>query len=205
MVKKSVLNKLSDQELKKYLQSNSRFTSDAVKLALEILKERGFTFSDEEITRINSLIETKIENEQKEILIDSNLVYTNHPEAKELFTKVFIISVSIFGSFIFGCYYLYRNCKILNKSNQKAILYLLIFGLISLVIDVISFPILYENREAITKTLRRIDFYTKYFENYFYLYIFLILRFIYSLAFIDILWRKFIGDDLKYKEKTDLI
>ncbi|QTV04954.1 hypothetical protein [Faecalibacter bovis] len=205
MVKKSVLNKLSDQELKKYLQSNSRFTSDAVKLALEILKERDFTFSDEEITRINSLIETKIENEQKEILIDSNLVYTNHPEAKELFTKVFIISVSIFGSFIFGCYYLYRNCKILNKSNQKAILYLMIFGLTSLVIDVISFPILYENREAITKTLRRSDFYTKYFENYFYLYIFLILRFIYSLAFIDILWRKFIGNDLKYKEKTDLI
>ncbi|MBS7332551.1 MAG: hypothetical protein KIG88_03010 [Weeksellaceae bacterium] len=205
MVKKSVLNKLSDQELKKYLQSNSRFTSDAVKLALEILKERGFTFSDEEIIRINSLIETKTENEEKEILIDSNLVYTNHPEAKELFNKVFIISVSIFGSFIFGCYYLYRNCKILNKSNQKAILYLMIFGLTSLVIDVISFPFLYEKREAITNTLRRSDFYTKYFENYFYLYIFLILRFIYSLAFIDILWRKFIGDDLKYKEKTDLI
>ncbi|MCL1672427.1 hypothetical protein [Elizabethkingia ursingii] len=48
MVKKSTLEKFSDTELKKYIAPESRFTPKAVQMALEILKERGHQFSDQE-------------------------------------------------------------------------------------------------------------------------------------------------------------
>lgn len=205
MVKKFVLNKLSDKELEKYIAPNSRFTSEAIKLAFEILNERSFTFSEEEMNRINSLIKTKIENERKENLLDSNLVYPNHTEAKELFTKTFIVGVSIFGTFVFGSYYLYCNFKILNKINKKAIIALLLFTGFSILVDVITLPFLHEHQEEITEVIRRNTIITRLHEKYFYLIISFLIRLIYSLTFIDFIWRKFIGKDLKYKEKTELI
>ncbi|HEX8017626.1 MAG TPA: hypothetical protein VF465_20535 [Flavobacterium sp.] len=60
-VKKSVLEKKSNRELEEYIQSESRFTPQAINYAFEILKSRGKEFSEEEIEIINSQINRTIE------------------------------------------------------------------------------------------------------------------------------------------------
>lgn len=60
-VKKSVLEKMSDFELEKYIKPETTFVPEATKIAFEILKKRGRQFSDEEIDSINLLINKKEE------------------------------------------------------------------------------------------------------------------------------------------------
>ncbi|WP_415326638.1 hypothetical protein [Chryseobacterium sp. MMS23-Vi53] len=52
MVKKNVLNKLSDFELEKYLKEGNQFTPEASEMAFDILKERGRIFTEQETTDI---------------------------------------------------------------------------------------------------------------------------------------------------------
>ena len=61
MVKKSVLAKLSDRELDKYLELNNRFVPEAVKMAFQILEERGRIFSADEKVNIQNIIQNKID------------------------------------------------------------------------------------------------------------------------------------------------
>ncbi|KAF5306516.1 hypothetical protein FQR65_LT18553 [Abscondita terminalis] len=56
--------KLSDQELKKYIAPESRFTPEAVQMALEILKERGLQFSNQEETLVQKIVQDKKEAEK---------------------------------------------------------------------------------------------------------------------------------------------
>lgn len=60
MVKKSTLEKLSDNELIMFLQPESRKVSHAIKFAKEILIERGHKFSEIEDKRIDELIKNKL-------------------------------------------------------------------------------------------------------------------------------------------------
>ena len=48
MVKKNVLNKLSNKELENYLKIENRFVPEAVQMAFEILEERGRIFTEVE-------------------------------------------------------------------------------------------------------------------------------------------------------------
>lgn len=200
MAKKSVLNKLSNQELEKYIVSNSRYTSSAIELAKEILKERGKEFSFEELKRIEQLI---FEKEKEEDLneFEPNLVEdeSNNEDLPRLFPKLFILFLSVEFSLIIGGYFLWKNDKYLN--HNKIIIPVMIFSIISLVIDFISLPILYENREAITEAVRRYDYILNFHEKYFYIILFFLIRFLYSLLFVDFMWNKYFGKDLRYKSK----
>ncbi len=77
-VKRSVLQKLSTNELNSYIKDDSRFVPEAIEMAFEILKnERNVQFSEIETTRIKNLISSKIiyhENEEKKNSFEPNLV-----------------------------------------------------------------------------------------------------------------------------------
>lgn len=100
MVNKSVLRKLSDTELEKYLKDGNRFVPEAVQVALEILKERGRTFTTEEETAVFQLIQRKKEaeelkrSEEKELWKDH---ITEDHNAIRLFPRdlIFIISITL--------------------------------------------------------------------------------------------------------------
>ena len=62
-VKKYILEQKSNRELEEYIQSESRFTPQAINYAFEILKSRGKEFSEEEIEIINSQINQTIERD----------------------------------------------------------------------------------------------------------------------------------------------
>lgn len=59
MVKRNVLEKMSDRELLQYLRSDSRFVVQALEIAFDILKKRNHQFSAVEVERIDQLIEAK--------------------------------------------------------------------------------------------------------------------------------------------------
>ncbi|WP_292010993.1 hypothetical protein [Chryseobacterium sp.] len=75
-VNKNILEKLSSEELEKYIQSDSRFVSMAVIYAFEILQSRGRTLTPEEQERYNALI---AENQ-----VHSPSIHPNHIKAANL-------------------------------------------------------------------------------------------------------------------------
>ncbi|WP_077415010.1 hypothetical protein [Chryseobacterium sp. JV274] len=56
MVNKSVLRKLSNQELEGYLKEGNCFVPETVQIAFEILEERGRVFSEQEKAAVQGLI-----------------------------------------------------------------------------------------------------------------------------------------------------
>ena len=58
MVKRKVLEKLSDIELEKYIKPESRFVPEAIEFAFDILKQRGRIFFFFLIGKIQNLIKT---------------------------------------------------------------------------------------------------------------------------------------------------
>ncbi|MNK09247.1 hypothetical protein D3C87_271990 [compost metagenome] len=63
MVKRSILEKLSDKELLRYTSEDTRSVPKAIEMAFDILKKRDYIFSETEIVRINQLIESKKKEE----------------------------------------------------------------------------------------------------------------------------------------------
>ena len=116
MVKKSVLQKLSDQELFRYLSPTNRSVPEAVRYAYDILRERGHAFTTEEHDRIEGIIKGKIEAEQYEALqrhknFDENLTFDE--DAVELYPNWGILVFSIlFGPFLASFLQFYNFLKI---------------------------------------------------------------------------------------------
>lgn len=83
MVKKKVLQGLSDRQLERYIASDSRYVSEAVELAFEILQSRNRMFTEEEILAVQALIDKKKEEEKSEELQDYRTIkdeyYTDDP------------------------------------------------------------------------------------------------------------------------------
>ncbi|CAH0163610.1 hypothetical protein [Chryseobacterium sp. Bi04] len=67
MVSKSVLRKLSDFELEKYIKEDNRFVPEAVSMAFEILVERGRIFTEEEKSAVQELIQSKKNAEEAKL------------------------------------------------------------------------------------------------------------------------------------------
>jgi len=116
-VKRSVLQKLSTNELNSYIKDDSRFVPEAIKIAFEILKnERNVQFSEIETTRIKNLISSKIiyhEKEKKKNSFEPNLVedIEENNEVPKLHTKTEIVfHSSVFFSFI-GAVLFYKRKK----------------------------------------------------------------------------------------------
>lgn len=118
MVKKSVLEKLSDKELEGFIQPGSRKVPKAKKMAYEILLERGRVFPEEEKIKVESLIEEQIQTEYQEDLtrrkaMDKQL--TDDQNAVALYTNFFIFVISIIFGVLYGFILAMINYIILKK------------------------------------------------------------------------------------------
>ena len=64
-VNKTVLEKMSSKELETYIKPESRFVPEAIEYAFEILKARGYEFSEADLERWNALKQKKVQSLQE--------------------------------------------------------------------------------------------------------------------------------------------
>ncbi|WP_426480252.1 hypothetical protein [Chryseobacterium sp. R2ACT005] len=144
MVNKSVLRKLSNQELEGYLKEGSRFVPEAVQIAFEILEERGRVFSEMEKTAVQQLIQNKKEEEEakrtEEVEVWKDHI-TEDPEAVKLYSRRTVFVSSVFFSPIPGSILLFLNLVKLKKYHASFLA--LAFGFLFLCFkNMFWFPIL---------------------------------------------------------------
>ncbi|VEE04446.1 Uncharacterised protein [Chryseobacterium gleum] len=112
MVNKSVLRKLSNQELEGYLKEGNRFVPEAVQTAFEIMEERGRVFSEMEKTAVQQLIQHKKEEEEakrsEEVETWKDHI-TEDPDAIRLYARMTIFVSSVLFSTIPGAILLALN------------------------------------------------------------------------------------------------
>lgn len=138
MVKRKALEKLSNIELEKYIKPESRFVSDAIEIAYEILKSRGRTFTEIENEQIQNLIQTKKDGEPKYDEINNNgwdKNYTEDENAIELYTNKLIWIYCLLVGVIFGSFLQVYNFIKLKKT--KAAIVTLVFGILYSTLQVI--------------------------------------------------------------------
>ncbi|MEN4760597.1 hypothetical protein ABEG63_09715 [Chryseobacterium sp. C39-AII1] len=112
MVNKSVLDKLSDKELQKYIQKDSRFTPKAIQIAFEILQERGTIFSQQEKNDILDVIQNRKNAEQTKLQEEKELWQehlTDDPAAVALYSRSTILVISFLFGTIPGSILLFLN------------------------------------------------------------------------------------------------
>ena len=138
MVKRKVLEKLSDIELEKYIKPESRFVPEAIEFAFDILKQRGRIFTETEVGQIQSLIKTKKDSEPKfeEIKNDGwDKNFTEDENAIELYTNKLIWIYCLLVGVIFGSFLQVYNFIKLKKT--KAAIITLVFGILYSTLQVI--------------------------------------------------------------------
>jgi len=117
---REVMSKKSDEGLMDYLTNFNKYTPDAIKAAVDELKRRGRSFSDEELNDINVNIQARVKAEsEEETLWTSNQwkksVVTDQ-DAPLLYSKGAIAAFSIIFSLIFGAVLLSSN---INDKKKK--------------------------------------------------------------------------------------
>ncbi|WP_295222997.1 hypothetical protein [uncultured Chryseobacterium sp.] len=145
MVQKKVLQKLTDPELERYLREDSRFTPEAIKLAAEILEERGRIFTDDEKFRIRELIKTKYEEEERKKLEQEELHkdhITEDPEAIRLHSRELIMLFGLCLGFISGAILLSLNLFKLKKYREGA--GIIFLGIAYSIIQYFGIQLMYE-------------------------------------------------------------
>ena len=138
MVKRKVLEKLSDIELEKYIKPESRFVPEAIEFAFDILKQRGRIFFFFLIGKIENLIKTKKDNEPKFEEIKNNgwdKNFTEDENAIELYTNKLIWIYCLLVGVIFGS--LLQVYNFIKIKNTKAAVVTLIFGIIYSTLQII--------------------------------------------------------------------
>ena len=132
-----MIEKLSDNELEKYIRPESRFVPESIQYAFDILKERGRIFSENESEQIQNLIASKKVDDIKPEPIKNNgwdKNITENESAIELYTNKLIWIFSVFFGVIFGTalqVYNYYKTK-----NYKALIATLIFGILYTAIQI---------------------------------------------------------------------
>lgn len=139
--KKSVIEKFDNETLKTYILNNGRFTKEAKLLAFQILNERKYNFSEDEIEFWNELKYNQIEEINKNKYVHpnyikaSNLMYLSGVLGllsyfifgilKGKFEGIFEIIISVGMTFLIA--------YLLKKGISKIryiLLFLLIFGVL---------------------------------------------------------------------------
>lgn len=146
MVKKSVLAKLSDRELEKYLEKDNRFVPEAVQIAVQILKERGRIFNDVEKADIQNIIQNKIDSEEQKLKDEQEDLkdhITDDPSAIALHSKTLIWTSSLFLGTLFGAILMALNFSTLNKYTSAILT--LIFGIIYVPFQYYAYQFIVEN------------------------------------------------------------
>lgn len=129
MVSRSVLRKLSDSELEKYIKEDNRFVPEAVSMAFEILVERGRIFTEEEKTAVQELIQSKKNAEEAKLTEEQELWkdhITEDPAAIKLYSRTTVFVSSVVLGTIPGAILLCLNLIKLKKYFPA--LLTLIFG-----------------------------------------------------------------------------
>lgn len=85
--KKNILEKMSSQELEQYVKPESRFVSESIQYAYEILQSRGRTFSAEEHARIKSA--PSAVQKQKEVHL-----HPNHTKAANIMYLTGVLGIA---------------------------------------------------------------------------------------------------------------
>lgn len=142
MANKSILRKLSDSELEKYLKEDNRFVPEAVQIAFEILKERGRSFTEQEENSVQLLIQNKKEMEESRSVEEKELWrdhITEDTNAIQLFPREMIFIISIILGTIPGAILLGLNFIKLKKYGPAVLTF--IFGFVFLFIQnfIVSF------------------------------------------------------------------
>lgn len=146
MVKKSVLAKLSDRELEKYLEKDNRFVPEAVQIAVQILEERGRIFNDVEKADIQNIIQNKIDSEEQKLKDEQEDLkdhITDDPSAIALHSKTLIWTSSLFLGTLFGAILMALNFSTLNKYTSAILT--LIFGIIYVPFQYYAYQFIVEN------------------------------------------------------------
>ena len=139
MVKRKVLEKLSNTELEKYIKPESRFVFEAVEIAYDILKSRGRRFTETENEQIQNLIQTKKDSEPKYEEYKNNgwdKNYTEDVNAIELYTNRVIWIYCLLVGVIFGSFLQVYN--FIKLKQTKAAVITLIFGIVYSTLQVIT-------------------------------------------------------------------
>lgn len=129
MVKRNVLEKMSDKELLQYLRSDSRFVVQALEIAFDILKKRNHQFTTFEEERINQLIEAKRNDEREQDLKRTWDVGEDAEKGSVSFysqTAIWVLGI-LFGTLV-GAILLAINLFKISKSKKA--LFVLVFGII---------------------------------------------------------------------------
>ncbi|UKB85537.1 hypothetical protein LF887_07935 [Chryseobacterium sp. MEBOG06] len=156
MVNRSVLRKLSNQELEVYLQEGNRFVPEAVQVAFEILQERGRIFSEQEKTAVQQLIQYKKEAEEAKINAEKEIwqdYITEDPNAVKLFPRELIFIISLLLGTIPGSILLGLNFIKLKKYGPAILTF--IFGCIFFTVQYFAVPFMYRNNIQRVFTYRK--------------------------------------------------
>lgn len=142
---KRIISKLSDRELEKYIEPNSRFVSQAISYAVEILESRGREFSSNEKELIDRTI---IEKKEKEDKIVEPVSYwkqgiVEDKSSPKLYSRLSIYLFSIFFGVYAGSILQALNCKYID--NKKGFYITLIFGILYSIFQVIIIEYIQEN------------------------------------------------------------
>ncbi len=172
------MNGKSEEGLMDYVNSFQKYTPEAITAAVDELKRRGTSFSDQELKEISSKIESRknAENEDDNPFVASDSWKKNvvtDPNVPLLYSKGAIRAFSLLFSTIFGAVLLSSN---INDSKRKWI--------------VIGFGIIYTALTIVIVNLIP--------SNTFWVFMFNTAG---GLGLTSSFWDKFVGKEIKYRSK----
>ncbi|WP_336833554.1 hypothetical protein [Sphingobacterium siyangense] len=129
MVKRSVLEKLSNKELLRYTAEDTRSVPEAIAMAFDILRKRGYIFSETEIVQINQLIESKKKEEPDYSALNKWDIDEDSEEATvSFFSQKAIWYFSILFGLFTGAILLAINLYAISKKKEAWATLLFGFG-----------------------------------------------------------------------------
>lgn len=169
----------SDDGLQEYIDNRQKYTPKAIYAALEELKNRGRTFTDEEYSKIVADIEKQQEISKQRVAEseaghkwDKNVIYDSN--AVELYSQKAIYGFSIAFGVFFGSVLMAMNLK--RTSTQKAIALTIGFGIAFTAIQLYVLSLIPRNT-GLT----------------------LITSFLGALVLYNVFWKRFIGAQTPYR------
>lgn len=181
---KELFSQKTTEELLEVLQKFEKYTSTAIAVAIDELKSRGYSISEEELQTMNEVIEKEKEDERKNKLFDLSLAknIVADPNVPFLYSRSAIWWFSFIFSPIFGSVLLALN---LQNKGQKAVV-ISVGALLSLLIMLWA----------------EVNYYFSIFQQevFFYFAIF-VFNSIGGFFLANEFWKKYIGRDTKYRVK----
>ena len=175
---KEMMSKMSDYELNGYIENRKNYTKEAVESAMLELKNRGREFSEEETSEIlKQFNKKKIENRESYTENSGwkkNVVIDK--DAPEFYSEKAIYMFSVIFSIIFGSILMAINLR--KTENKKGVFEVLGFGVLFFALQIYLLSMIPRNT-MFTLVFSGVG---ALILNYFF-------------------WRKYIGQDTKYRAK----